>query len=96
MLRESPLLTDVDSYLGGEDMLLTVGHDWTVAMWTVDGVKAGVFGQFNAWNVSDPTTFMESKAHTVPALKQDHKTPDPSKNVKLVQVFNQKYVQLNY
>ena len=66
------------SYLSGEDLLLTVGLDWTVAVWTTDGVKAGVFGQWNAWDLSDPSTFMESKPHVVLTLGNDSDTPEPS------------------
>jgi len=56
---------------GGEsDLVVTTGHDMTVAVWTIEGAKIGVFGQWTLWDYQDVSTFMEPNPRIALALKK--------------------------
>ena len=45
------LADDLLIVAGGTDMIVTTGHDMTVAVWTLDGKKIGIFGQWTLWDI---------------------------------------------
>jgi len=42
-----------------DELLITTGHDMTVAVWTIAGAKIGVFGQWTLWDINDVKTYIE-------------------------------------
>eukprot|EP00658_Telonema_sp_P-2_P001176 TRINITY_DN1044_c0_g1_i4.p1 TRINITY_DN1044_c0_g1~~TRINITY_DN1044_c0_g1_i4.p1 ORF type:complete len:1029 (+),score=255.57 TRINITY_DN1044_c0_g1_i4:133-3219(+) len=61
------------TYLDGVDLLLTAGLDLTLCIWTPDGLKVGVLGQAEPYDLGNPATFMEQKAHLPTKPVDEHK-----------------------
>eukprot|EP00656_Telonema_subtile_P008030 TRINITY_DN13771_c0_g2_i1.p1 TRINITY_DN13771_c0_g2~~TRINITY_DN13771_c0_g2_i1.p1 ORF type:complete len:676 (+),score=136.71 TRINITY_DN13771_c0_g2_i1:304-2331(+) len=52
-------------YMDGVDLLLTCGLDLTISVWTLEGLKVGILGQWNPYDLTDESSFQEQQAHLV-------------------------------
>ncbi|KNE54965.1 hypothetical protein AMAG_00905 [Allomyces macrogynus ATCC 38327] len=54
--RHTTSITSVN-FVSTHDMILTASVDTTVQSWCIDGMHIGIFGQEDAWDLEDPSTF---------------------------------------
>lgn len=59
-------------FVNPRQMVLTASSDATVMLWTLEGGLVGMFGQTNAWDLDQPSTFRYSEIR--PAVPQRRPT----------------------